>query len=120
MEYLAIGLAALTAAMGAALLFKAIQLAKQFANTQDRIVRLEQQIKDMAEREVVPTLDAAQSISRHVDRLVPPKREPEVDVASAVDGWADYLPKLVEIVSKFSEAAPPRDSSRSSDRGVEG
>jgi hypothetical protein len=120
MEYLAIGLAALTAAVGAALVFKAIQLVKQFAETQERIVRLEQQIKEIAEREVVPALDAAQALSQRVDRLMPPKREPEVDVASAVDGWADYLPKLVEIVSKFSESAPPRESSRSSDKGVEG
>jgi hypothetical protein len=112
MEYVIIGLAALTAAVGAALIARAIQLGKQFAESQARIAELELRVKKLTEAEVVPAMESIQGINRRLDRLSPRRDSPGIDVNGELDGWAEYLPKVVDIVSRFSKSAAPEASGR--------
>ncbi len=109
MEYVIIGLAALTAAVGVGLIVRAIQLGKQFAELAARIAELELTVKKLTEAEVVPAMESIQGINRQVDQLIPQNDSTEADLGTEIDGWADYLPKVVDIVSRFSKSGEPVD-----------
>lgn len=104
MDGIIVALAALTAGVGVAMIVRAVQIGKQFQATQRRIAELELRVKELTEREVLPALDAAQSLNARVDRLRQNRgTTSSQDGGFWLDGWADYLPKLVEIVARFSD-----------------
>lgn len=94
-------LAAVTAGLAVALIVRGIQLAKQFQATLKRVAELELRVKELAEREVLPSLDAVASLSARVEASRPSASD---SGRFYLDGWVEYLPRLLEIVGRFSDS----------------
>jgi hypothetical protein len=114
MNWLLIILAVVQAAIAAALIYRAAQLASQLSQTQNRVRALEDELKAMADSDAVPMLEAAQSLTKRMgdiaasaQRIQQPTADPAAKLASEMDGWLDYVPRLVDIFAQFAAAKEP-------------